>query len=174
MPKLRGPIWKRYNSVERPRALLDWLSRHRNAHTHEDHIGPLFWALTREWWSSFDRIDHRRFAAVFYGLRSYWEPQPEWHRLPERFTIWRGHDKSCVHLGLSWTRDRAVAESFAVGHRLIFNPTPTILEAEIARQDVALVFDNRKESEVVLFEPVGAGWRSTALASPTPSTILMG
>jgi hypothetical protein len=134
---------------------MDWVRRHSRIGTPDEDVGPLFWSLTREWWSSFDRIDHCGFTSAFYRYRQYWEPQPEWHQLPRRFTIWRGHDKSLVHLGLSWTRDRAVAEEFARGHRLIFNPNPAILEAEIAREDVALVFDNRKESEIVLFEPVG-------------------
>jgi hypothetical protein len=154
--RLRGPDMLRYNSVERAEALINWVLKHSRTHgMRRDHeIGPLFWQLVKAGWPLFDRIEHEMYAMVFKRFRQWWTPQVEWHRLPERLTIWRGHDETRVRQGLSWTRDRRVAEGFARGHRHIFHSKPRVLRAEITRADVALVIDGRKENEVVLFAPV--------------------
>lgn len=154
MVRLEPPNWKYCDSTQRPRALIDWVIDHTRANDTNAEIGPTFWKLVEEWWSTFDVIEHDMFGLAFGRFRPYWVPQPQWHDLPEKFVIWRGGDRYRVRKGLSWTRDRSVAESFARGHRFIFNKHPTLLTAEIDRNDVALVIDDREESEVVLFSPL--------------------
>jgi hypothetical protein len=54
---------------------------------------------------------------------------------------------------LSWTLDRAVAESFARGHRGIRPGKPIVVGATIKREAVALAIDDRGEAEIVIFSP---------------------
>jgi len=149
-----GPNWTCCNSVGRPRALIDWVIEHSRARTPNDDLGPAFWKLVREYWSTFDRVEHDMFGMAFARFKPYWKPQPEWNGLPKRITVWRGGDRYRVRKGLSWTMDRSVAEDFARGHRFIFNKYPTLLTAEIDRTEVALVDNTREERELVLWSPL--------------------
>lgn len=151
---IHGPDWSRCDSVQRPRAMINWVLEHIKKRTPNHDVGPVFWEILWEWWPSFDLIEHDMFAMAFVRYRPYWTPQPEFSRLPERFTVWRGGDRYRVRKGLCWTLDQSVAEGFARGHRFIFNKYPTLLMAEIERSEVAMVNNHREESEVVLWKPL--------------------
>jgi hypothetical protein len=124
-------------SVQRPWKVLAWA---------ETASGPAFWAVTRRAWSTFDRIPHPDFAAMFARFAEHAPPKP---RLPERVTIYRGQSATAPK-GLSWTLDRSVAEGFARGHRNVRVPDPVVLEMEVTLAQVAFFTNDRKEREVVL------------------------
>ena len=153
-PPVPRPDWKYCDSIGRPRALIDWVLEHTRKGTPNDELGPVFWELVRDWWSTFDLVEHDMFCVAFNRFKPYWKPQPELKDLPERITVWRGGDRYRVRKGLSWTMDRSVAESFARGHRFIFNKYPTLLMADIDRSEVALVDSSRNESELILWGPL--------------------
>ncbi len=124
-------------SVQRPWKVLAWA---------ETASGRAFWSVTVRAWTTFDRIPHPEFAAVFARFAEHAPPK---QRLPERVTVYRGQSASAP-MGLSWTRDRRVAEGFARGHRNIRVPDPVVLEMEVTPAQVAFCTNARKEREVVL------------------------
>lgn len=142
------------SSTGRPRALIDWVLDQIDKRTPDDIVGPIFWQTVRDYWSTFDLIEHDYFCVAFGRYRPYWQPQPEIAELPEKIRVWRGGDRYRVRKGLSWTTDRAVAEKFAVGHRFIFNKYPTLVTAVIDRSEVILVSQDRRESEIVVRGPL--------------------
>jgi hypothetical protein len=153
---LDAPDFVKFNSIERARALADWAQRHSSARDAE--IGPLFWRLAEQEWSGFDAIDHYAYEGLFYRFRPYWRaPESGFYKsLPERFIAYRGapyDEEYSGFLGLSWTLNRTVARGFARGHRGLWNDEPIIFAAVIDRTNVALALIDRKESELVLFEP---------------------
>ena len=83
--------------------------------------------------------------------------------LPPIVTLYRGADRS-IRKGLSWTLDLETAKGFAQGHRMLFNPHPTIFTARVRKSSVAFVCVDRQESECVLFRPP----RNMALQESTP------
>jgi hypothetical protein len=69
--------------------------------------------------------------------------------LPDTVEVFRG----CSHprlRGVSWTTDRAVAWSFARGHRGIRMPDPAVATAVIPKEEIFFVAAARQESEIVL------------------------
>jgi hypothetical protein len=68
--------------------------------------------------------------------------------LPPIVSVWRGCERGRER-GLSWTTDRAVAEGFAEGKRYA-NKSPTLVQAEIPKQHIFVVFIDRSESEIVV------------------------
>ena len=132
---LRGP--EGGGSAERPWKVLEW------ANTCS---GKAFWAVVLREWSTFDRIPHVEFATMFTKFADHAPPKPD---LPVRMTVYRGQSASAPK-GLSWTRDRSVAEGFAHGHRNIRVPDPVVLEMEVTPAQVAFYTNARKEREVVL------------------------
>lgn len=150
---MRGPVWRRYDSVQRPQALIRWVLRH--GYDRDDDLAPLFWKLVEQEWSGFDIIDHEAYCMLFARFRPWWRPPQavSYRSLPEQFVVWRGVWRSGREWGLSWTLDRAVAEGFARGHRWMRNPNPIVVKAVINHDQVALALDDRRESELVLFAP---------------------
>lgn len=150
--EISEPNWALYDSVQRPVATIDWVLENVRNRVPDEVLGPVFWKIVRERWSTFDRLEHNMFEAAFFRFKSYWEPQPEILRLPERFVVWRGGDRYSVRKGLSWTLRRSVAEDFARGHRFLFNKYPTLLTAVVDRSEVVQFDNSRNEHEVVLFK----------------------
>jgi hypothetical protein len=68
--------------------------------------------------------------------------------LPALVPVWRGCQRGRER-GISWTRDRIVAEGFAWGKRC-FNVEPTLVHAVIPKQHIFAVFVCRNESEIAL------------------------
>lgn len=128
------------NSTERPWIALEWAARL------EWTAGELFWEVIREAWPLFDLIPHKEFEKAFRCFKSF-APR---EGIPPRVTVYRGQSKN-YPLGLSWTTSRAVAESFARGHRGIKPPDPVIYSVEVTKKQIAFLCDDREESEVVLF-----------------------
>ena len=52
--------------------------------------------------------------------------------------------------GVSWTTDRAVAKTFARGHRGIRLPEPVVATAMVPKAAIFATFTERNESEIVL------------------------
>lgn len=133
---LRGP--EGGGSEHRPWKVLEW------ANTCS---GKAFWAVVLREWTTFDRIPHAEFAAMFTKFADHAPPKPD---LPERVTVYRGQSASAPK-GLSWTLDRAQAEAFARGRRRLHDPaTRVVLELEVTPAQVAFYTNARKEREVVL------------------------
>ena len=128
------------SSSERPWIALEWASRLKWTE------GKAFWEVMNEAWPSFDLIPHKAFEKAFRHFKLY-APR---EGIPPRVTVYRGQSKDSP-LGLSWTTSRAVAESFAHGHRGIRTPNPVIYSLEVTRKQIAFLCDDREESEVVLF-----------------------
>jgi hypothetical protein len=109
--------------------------------------GETFWQVITETWPDFDLIPHPAFEEQFRRFRltapGSCAKQP--------CLLYRGQDVSAP-LGLSWTRDRAVAEGFAKGHRGILNANPVVFSYQPSPSEIAFVCDERDESEVVLLE----------------------
>ncbi len=127
-------------STERPWITLEWAARL------EWTEGKVFWEAMNEAWPSFDLIPHKEFVKAFRQFKAF-APR---EGIPPRVTVYRGQSKNSP-LGLSWTTSRAVAESFAHGHRGIRNPYPVVYSLEVTRKQIAFLCDDREESEVVLF-----------------------
>jgi hypothetical protein len=128
----------RGGSGARPGFILHWIE--------EVGAGAAFWPIVSRAWSGFDRIPHEEFAEWFHIFRR-WRPKVE--GLPRRMTVYRGQDANAP-LGLSWTRNRKVAEEFARGHRIYFNPNPIVHEIVITPGKVAFICNDRDEEEIVL------------------------
>ena len=141
-----------------------FLSLHKQFYMRRDGIpGPVagraFWLLIAQEWSGFDAIPHCRYQRAFLRWRSWWsvkhlpsEDRAMYIALPDtQITAYRGQSADC-RVGLSWTLDLATASAFARGHRSP-NRNPTVYRAHIDKKDIALVFTDRKEAEIVLFQP---------------------
>lgn len=148
-----GPDWRLYGSTQRPNALIDWVRAQTVRGVHDDVVGPHFWTMVMSEWSGFELVPHDTFAALFARFQPYWVAQPELKELPQALQVYRGGNRNRAHRGLSFTTDRSVAESFAVGHRGIQNMNPTVVSAVVERSEVCFVCNDRNESEVVLRTP---------------------
>ncbi|WP_144259500.1 hypothetical protein [Methylocystis sp. ATCC 49242] len=118
------------------------------------------WEHFHYFWNSFDAIPHYKFAKLLRSIRSDWradhiddlKDRDFYDELPEEIIAFRGQDR-CAPLGLSWTVDKEVAETFAQGHRGIRNKSPIIIAAHIKKKNVAGAYVSRFETELVLFDP---------------------
>lgn len=128
-----------HGSHERPGAFLKW-SRELS-----DDQGEMFWEAITDCWRLFDNIPYSEFSEEFDRFRS---TAPGHDR---DITIYRGQDVS-YELGLSWTTDEKVAETFARGLRGRANPTPVICRLEAFKEEIAFSCDERAEAEIVLFK----------------------
>ncbi len=152
---------RHHNSASRPAALLDWVlgrskvrSRSRKPAVREQlerEMALTFWDILRVEWKNFDGFDDGMYGVIMSRFKPYWTPQPEWQGLPDQMTVYRGQSDDDDWAGLSWTLERSVAERFTKGHRGIQLLNPTVLEHQISRNDVALVFHGREQTEVVLW-----------------------
>ncbi|MBH1978488.1 MAG: hypothetical protein I8H67_08975 [Comamonadaceae bacterium] len=78
--------------------------------------------------------------------------------LPDVVTLWRGTSKLAIaeaREGHSWTTERDVACWFAMRFADI-NGSPLVLSADVAKSDIALFTNARKESEALLIRPPAA------------------
>jgi hypothetical protein len=66
-------------------------------------------------------------------------------RLPDRFTVYRGHDDRLLH-GISWTTDRNIAMQYAIG----LNGDRSISTGTVMKKSVIAVIDRWAESEVIV------------------------
>jgi hypothetical protein len=132
-------------SHERPQLVIAWADAIEGPEA-----GRAFWAVIQDEWSSFDRIPHQEFVRLFAKFAKQWAATDEIESLPDRLTVYRGQSRDDPP-GLSWTRDRGVAQTFARGHRGIAVPNSTIIERRINREGVALVLNDRDEQEIVLW-----------------------
>ena len=97
----------------------------------------------------------RRLASMF---RYAAFPLPE--ELPETVRVWRGTTKLSLHQakrGYAWTTNRDVAFWFAARFAK-YNGSPLLLAADIAKTDIALFTNDRKESEAVLMHCPRNAW----------------
>lgn len=127
------------NSTSRAHKVVAW------ARSLGDVDGKAFWEVMVEAWLTFDLIPHKEFVRLFKRFATS-APSVD---LPESMTVYRGQSADAPK-GLSWTLNRAVAESFARGHRGILNRNPVVLELEVTRDQVAMFINDRDEDEVVL------------------------
>lgn len=130
------------SSTERAEAVKLW------AQTLDTDDGDKFWEVIGAEWATFDLIDHFAFEQLF---EKFWDTHPGIEE-PEKFNsieVFRGQcgDEPS---GLSFTTDRDIAEGFSIGHRGITNIEPTVISLIIEVDDIALVFSERGESEIVL------------------------
>lgn len=98
--------------------------------------------------------DHGRMYAHCHDLVSMFIDAdyrlPDW--LGETVTAWRGSSDispAKAAQGLSWTTDQSIAAWFA----LRYGGAPTVIKAEIPREDIAAYFDGRDEKELIVIEP---------------------
>ena len=149
---ISSPDLRPYGSTERPEAIVGWTNRYDGSC--DPAVGPLFWSIMQQEWDGFDRIDYQAFERLFQRFRPWWRaPENSFYSsLPDQIQIYRGTDAD-QPVGLSWTLEPSVAQSFAQGHRGLANKRPTILRATISITDVALAINGRNESEIVLFAP---------------------
>src|SRR6266516_4045038 len=69
--------------------------------------------------------------------------------LPDQVRVYRGCSRDRI-MSASWTTERTVAENFARGHRFIPVPDPVIATGMIAKSDIFMTYNRRKEDEVLL------------------------
>ncbi|WP_027997128.1 hypothetical protein [Simplicispira psychrophila] len=103
----------------------------------------------------------RRLASMF---RYAAFPLPD--DLPDTVRVWRGTSKLSQAQsvrGYSWTTNKEVAYWFA-SRFASFNGNPLVLVADVAKSDIALFTNDRKEHEAVLLVPP-KGWRVDSTAS---------
>lgn len=132
-------VGKHGSSARRPLLVSEW------AFQMPSECGKVFWRVVTACWNGFDRIPHDDYEQLF---EMFSDSVPSCD-VPEGLTVFRGQDAD-AEKGLSWTRDRKVAEAFAHGHRGLNNPNPVVLEMEVFRGDVAFTCNERDEAEVVL------------------------
>jgi hypothetical protein len=144
------------DSVTRLEVLLDELEA-----LPVNHPDPLtFWRAFRTGWPSCDATWGYRdqLPAVLIDARFNGAPFTEamcpedaaWFAsLPPRLKVYRGCSAERI-AGLSWTVNRAVAESFTEGHRGIDVPNPVIVSATIRKNQVLFATNGREEAEVLI------------------------
>lgn len=156
-------IW--FESGKRPEAFL---AMHKKVFPRKSrNAGHAFWRWVAMAWTTFDAIPHFQYEQAFHRWGDYWSAdfisntkyaanRDFYDNLPDTgITVYRGQDEN-DDTGLSWTTDMNVAQGFARGHRGLVNDIPTVVEAVIAKKDIALTFIERNESEIVLFCPDSA------------------
>ncbi len=134
------------NSQDRPHIVAD--------HFETDDDGAYFWATLEAEWSGFDVIPYYRYGTLFHFFQDAWKMSDAVAALHDTFTVYRGQRSAEAEQGFSWTLDRAVAQSFADGHRGSVYPDAVVLEREVRRCDVAMYLTDREESEAVLWPEV--------------------
>ena len=101
-----------------------------------------------------DAAKNRRTLSYMFRYAAF--PLPD--ELPDMVTVWRGTSYLSfdeAKTGYSWTTDRDMACWFAM--RFVEdNGSPLVLTADIAKRDIALFTNDRRESEAVLVRPPAA------------------
>jgi hypothetical protein len=117
-----------------------------------------FWQLFHTSWITFEKIDHIKLEEYLSKRRDSWvksylqaQDQTFYDSLPREITIYRGQDADDL-VGLSWTTSRDVAISCAKGHSGILNARPFLIEAIVAKIDIAGAYTARNQSEIVIYD----------------------
>jgi hypothetical protein len=117
------------------------------------------WRLFHQEWPAFDAVPHGAIGFWMECIRDAWDARlmhsinkDAYDSLDKTMTVYRGQCATAP-LGLSWTLDMQVAEGFACGHRNTLNARPSLLRGEVRKRDIAGVFQDREEREVVVFDP---------------------
>jgi len=146
---------KKCGSAERGEVVIDWVLSNLGAANAvasvEAELGREFWNVVEQHWASFDRINHEFYEHMFARFRPYWLKSSTVQNLPKKLQSWRGQNRHHQQFGLSWTTDRTMAEKFARGLRHT-NPDPVLYQTTVNKTEVALVLNDRNESEIVLFQ----------------------
>ncbi|HLH48066.1 MAG TPA: hypothetical protein VKV96_01890 [Roseiarcus sp.] len=152
-----------FGSARRPEALLDLLE--------EIDDRGLFWPTLHQEWTTFDAIPQAEFVKRFRLHRPLWsrdfwsdDERTIFDALPDPFKAFWGGDAS-RRPTYCWTLDFAVAKKFALGHRGMRHPKPTVHTAQIFKSTVCMFLNERNESEVVLFRKP---WQSRRKAINEP------
>jgi hypothetical protein len=142
--------------------MLDKRYRRNEALAYCKSEGCDWWSLARDW-NSWNAIKHDAWKPIFKRGRDYWHPtifEPEQRKmydaLPDKITIYRGCHTGMRHgrRRLSWTLDESCAHWFADTGIRGWKPggAPVVYRGVIKKKDVALVFCDRNESEIVPFD----------------------
>lgn len=139
---------RNFNSTKRPEIFLEIAS-----YLNDDQ----FWPCLHSLWTGFDKINHTAYSELFIKRKRGWkssylskEDQKLYNSLDDMITVYRGQNDG-LFTGLSWTTDRNVAVEFARGHRNIYNSRPIVIEGLVDKKDIAGVYTERKESEIIFF-----------------------
>ncbi len=142
-------IFRTTNSQNRLPVLLDEVKGLRY---------DLGYKLFKDIWSSCDDTDGYRPEITEFFIECFDVQEPPvvglgeeaWFgHLPERFRIYRGCDISRIG-GMSWTTDKEIALSFALGHRQFKNPDPVVVSAYVRKDHVWMATNDRNELEVLV------------------------
>lgn len=116
----------------------------------------MFWPVFQEVWPTCDSTWAQQEALL--DLLRFHQPcqahlgtadREFFASLPDIVSLYRGCSRDRL-LGLSWSTDRAIAETFARGHRGIYVPDPIVAEAQIAKTWILAVSTARGESEILI------------------------
>lgn len=117
-----------------------------------------FWRLFHTSWIAFEKIDHINLEEYLSKRRDSWEKsylEPAdakfYDSLPREVTIFRGQDADDL-VGLSWTTDKDIAIHFAKGHQDNLNARPFLIQAIIAKADIAGAYTNRGQCEILIYD----------------------
>lgn len=122
-----------------------------------------FWRDLSDFWHTMDCIDHAAIERLMYNTpyRHSHLSKARQSAIDDLFadgdliTIYRGQNDLNDEIqasGLAWTTDINVAKKFALnGIRGHTTGNPYLLHTSVFRHEVALAFNDRDESEVVLF-----------------------
>lgn len=127
------------------------------AHSSPAVAGSYIYPTIFDWWSICDNTHGdlpRLLTLLQYSKDHRWESLPSaarraYDRLPEKLTIFRGCSRDRVY-GISWTRSRKIAKSFAEGHRGIRVPNPVVVTAMVDKSDVFFMRHSRRERECLV------------------------
>lgn len=114
----------------------------------------IFWPVFYDCWSRCDDTWHMQ-DYLIRALRHHApailpeDEQKVFDALPDQVRVYRGCSRTRI-MSASWTTERTMAENFARGHRFIPVPDPVIATGMIAKSDIFLTNNQRKEDEVLL------------------------
>lgn len=122
-----------------------------------------FWRDLSDFWHTMDCIDHAAIERLMYNTpyrhshlsKACQSAIDDLFADGDLITIYRGQNDLNDEIqasGLAWTTDINVAKKFALnGIRGHTTGNPYLLQTSVIRHEVALAFNDRDESEVVLF-----------------------
>jgi hypothetical protein len=138
--------------------------RYANSYTRMDEIlkfrnkltRPDWLALIGEGWACCDNLINyygvlRRILQTTGPLRAMMKPQENaaYDALPEKITIYRGCGQANM-MGMSWTVDKAVANSFPYTNRYKV-PDPLLVTSTVFKRKVLAFKKGRDEDEIITF-----------------------
>lgn len=167
----RGKIMKRIiKSIERGDVDIDilldnWISSNFSSTKLEEFFCEFasyltdeqFWHCLHAIWPHFDNINHEAYSELFLKRQKGWRSSylsekniAFYDSLDKDITVYRGQNDD-FFTGLSWTTNRNTAIKFAYSHKSIYNPRPVIIEGLAYKKDIAGVYTERNENEIIFF-----------------------